>query len=178
VHRKLIWLLAVIAAVVVLVDQATKAVALDRLIEAERVPVLGDLLAWQLLHNPGAALSLATGMTWIFTVAAVGVSVVIVRVSDRLGSRSWAIALGLLLGGAVGNLIDRLFRPPGVGRGHVVDFIAYGDWFIGNVADIAIVVAAGAIVVLTMVGISIDGTRQVESAPVQEGEEASTEDRS
>ncbi len=69
----------------------------------------------------------------------------------------WAVALGLLLGGAVGNLVDRFFRAPGPGRGHVVDFIAYFDWFVGNVADIAIVVAAGLIMVLTYRGTSIAG---------------------
>ncbi len=110
------------------------------------------------MYNSGAALSIASGMTWVFTVAAVGVSVVIIRVADRLGSRGWALALGLLLGGAVGNLVDRLVRPPGIGTGHVVDFLAYGGWFIGNVADIAIVVAAVLIVLLTLLGIGMDGT--------------------
>ncbi|MCV2393411.1 signal peptidase II [Actinotalea sp. M2MS4P-6] len=159
-RRHLVTVLAVVAVVVLVLDQATKALAVARLVEGERIPLLGDLFGLQLMHNPGAALSLATGMTWIFTVAAVGVSVVIVRVADRLGSRAWAVSLGLLLGGAVGNLIDRLFRPPGFARGHVVDFLAYGNWFIGNVADIAIVVAAVAIVLLTMLGIAVDGTRE------------------
>lgn len=158
-RRHLVVVLAVVAVTVLALDQATKALALAHLTEGERTPLLGDLLGLQLMRNPGAALSLASGMTWVFTIAAVGVSVVIVRVADRLGSRAWAIALGLLLGGAVGNLVDRLARPPGFGVGHVVDFIAYGDWFIGNVADIAIVAAAVLIVLLTMVGIGIDGRR-------------------
>ncbi len=187
-HRRLIVLLAAVAAAVLLIDQATKAVALNQLTEGERVPVIGDLLGWQLLHNPGAALSLATGMTWVFTLAAIGVTIVIVRVADRLGSRAWAIGLGLLLGGALGNLVDRAVRPPGIGQGHVVDFIAYGNWFIGNVADIAIVVAAFAIVALTMVGIGIDGVRTGTgedtsesdelSAPAQVGDNSTSEDAS
>ena len=76
----------------------------------------------------------------------------------RIGSTGWAVALGLLLGGALGNLIDRLFREPSFGRGEVVDFIAYAHVFVGNVADIAIVVAAVVIVLLSIRGVRIDGT--------------------
>ena len=85
--------------------------------------------------------------------------VIIVRVSRNLASRSWAVALGLVLGGAVGNLIDRLLREPGFLRGHVIDFIDYGGYFVGNVADIAIVLAAAGIIVLSLGGWEIDGTR-------------------
>lgn len=158
-RRHLVAVLAAVAVTVLALDQVTKALALAHLTEGVRTSLVGDLLGLQLMRNPGAALSLATGMTWVFTVAAVGVSIVVVRVADRLGSRAWAVALGLLLGGAVGNLVDRLVRPPGFGVGHVVDFIAYGDLFIGNVADIAIVAAAVLIVLLTMIGIGIDGRR-------------------
>ena len=134
-RRRLVALLAVVAALVLALDQGTKAIALAHLTVGQRTPLLVDLFGLQLMYNSGAALSLASGMTWVFTVAAVGVSLVIIRVADRLGSRGWALALGLLLGGAVGNLVDRLVRPPGIGTGHVVDFLAYGGWFIGNVAD-------------------------------------------
>lgn len=169
-RRRHLAVLAAVALTVLAADQGTKALALARLTEGERIPLLGDLLGLQLIHNPGAALSLASGMTWVFTVAAVGVSAVIVKVSDRLGSRAWASALGLLLGGAVGNLVDRLVRPPGIGSGHVVDFLAYGTWFIGNVADIAIVVAAGLIVLLTVLGIGMDGSRGQGAATADEAE--------
>ena len=152
-------LLAVVALVVLAADQLTKVWALAVLTQGERTPVLGDLLGLELIFNSGAALSFASGTTWIFTIAAVGVSVVILRVSRRLGSTTWAVGLGLLLGGALGNLIDRLFRPPGFAVGHVVDFIAYGQVFIGNVADIAIVVAAVLIVLLSLRGITVEGTR-------------------
>lgn len=158
--RPLVALLAVVAAVVLVVDQLTKIWAVATFTEGERVPLVGDLLGLTLLYNPGAALSIATGMTWVFTVAAVGVSVVVVRIAARLGSRTWAVALGLLLGGAVGNLIDRLVREPGFAIGHVVDFIAYGDLFVGNVADIAIVAAAGLIILLSLRGVAVDGTRE------------------
>lgn len=163
----------VLAAAVLVVDQLTKEWALRTLTEGERSPLLGDLLGLTLLRNPGAALSFATGMTWVFTLAAVAVTVVVLRVSHRLGSRSWALALGLLLGGAVGNLVDRLTREPGFARGHVIDFIAYGDWFVGNVADIAIVAAAGLIVLLSLRGVGMDGSRAG-----QEGADASAADPS
>ncbi len=158
----LVLLLVALALVVVALDQATKVWALSALTEGERTPLLGDLLGLTLVFNPGAALSIATGMTWILTLAALAVTVVVLRVASRLGSRAWAVALGLLLGGAVGNLIDRVFREPGVGRGEVVDFIAYADWFVGNVADIAIVVAAGLMILLGLRGIALDGTRHVD----------------
>ncbi|WP_250445379.1 signal peptidase II [Actinotalea sp. C106] len=158
--RPLLVLLLTLAVLVVLVDQATKIWAVAALTEGERIPVVGDLLGLTLLYNPGAALSFATGMTWVFTIAAVAVSVVILRISARLGSRAWAVTLGLLLGGAVGNLIDRLVRDPGFAQGHVVDFIAYGSWFVGNVADIAIVAAAGLVILLSLRGVGVDGTRE------------------
>jgi signal peptidase II len=150
----------VLALALLAVDQVTKAWAVQTLTVGERSPLIGDLLGLSLLYNPGAALSIATGMTWVLTAIAVVVVVVTVRASRRIGSRGWALALGLLLGGAVGNLVDRFLRDPGPARGHVVDFIAYGDLFVGNVADIAIVGAAGLIMVLSVRGIGLDGTRE------------------
>ncbi|KGM13359.1 signal peptidase II [Cellulomonas bogoriensis] len=164
-RRPLVVLLASLAAGVLVVDQLTKVWAERALSESERIPLLGDLLGLTLLYNPGAALGIATGLTWVLTLAAVLVSVMIVRVSGRLGSRGWAVALGLLLGGALGNLTDRLVRDPGFAQGHVVDFIAYGTWFVGNVADIAIVVAAGLIVLLSLRGIGLDGRRHDDGTP-------------
>jgi signal peptidase II len=159
-RTRLVGALVALAAVVLVIDQATKAWALSALDEGVRTPVLGDLLGIQLLFNPGAALGLANGTTWLLSLVAVAVVVVIVRVSRRLGSRGWTLALGLLLGGALGNLVDRLVRDPGVFRGHVVDFIAYGDLFVGNVADIAIVAAAGLLMLLSVRGVRLDGTRE------------------
>jgi signal peptidase II len=159
-RRRLVATLVALAAVTLVLDQATKAWALAGLDEGVRHPVLGDLLGLQLLFNPGAALGLATGTTWLLTVVAITVVVVIIRVARRLGSTGWTIALGLLLGGALGNLVDRLIRDPGVFMGHVVDFIAYGDLFVGNVADIAIVAAAGLLMLLSLLGVRLDGTRE------------------
>ncbi len=158
-RRPRVVVLVVVTLVVLAVDQLSKAWALASLVEGERTPLLGDLFGLELIFNPGAALSFASGMTWVFTVAAVGVTVVIVRIAPRLGSTTWAVGLGLLLGGALGNLVDRLLRPPSFGSGHVVDFLAYGQLFIGNVADIAIVAAAVLIVLLSARGVTVEGTR-------------------
>lgn len=164
-RRRAVAVLVVVTLVVLAIDQVTKALALGHLVEGDRTNLLGSWFGLQLMRNPGAALSFATGMTWVFTLAAVGVVVVVVRVADRLASRAWALSLGLLLGGAVGNLGDRLFRAPGFAVGHVVDFLAYGSLFIGNVADIAIVVAACLIVLLTVRGVTLDGARPAEDTP-------------
>jgi signal peptidase II len=158
-RRRALTLLVTLAVVVVVLDQLTKAWALRTLSESERVTVVGDLLGLQLVFNPGAALSIATGMTWVLTLVATGVVVVVARAARRIGSTLWAVALGLLLGGAIGNLVDRFAREPGFARGHVVDFIAYADWFVGNVADIAIVVAAVLLVLAVVRGERLDGTR-------------------
>lgn len=164
-RRRLLRLVAVLAVVVLALDQASKAWAISALTEGRRTDLLGDLLGLTLLFNPGAALSIATGMTWVLTLVAVVVVVVTVRASRRIGSSAWAVALGLLLGGAIGNLVDRFLREPGPARGHVVDFIAYGNLFVGNVADIAIVGAAGLIVLLALRGIGLDGTREHHAPP-------------
>ena len=143
-RRALLIALFSISAVVLVLDQASKAWAISSLVEGERHDLVGNLLGFQLVFNPGAALSIATGMTWVLTIVAAVVIVVVVRASRRIGSWAWAVALGLLLGGALGNLVDRLVREPGVARGEVVDFIAYANWFVGNVADIAIVIGGRA----------------------------------
>lgn len=158
-RRRLIATLVLTTVVVLVADQLTKAWALRSLTPGERTDIVGDLLGLQLVFNPGAALSIATGMTWVLTLVAIAVVVVIARASRKIGSALWAVALGLLLGGALGNLVDRMVRDPGVARGHVVDFLAYADFFVGNVADIAIVVAAVLIVVAVVLGIHLDGTR-------------------
>lgn len=159
-RRRLLGTLVAVSVGVLVLDQLSKAWALAALSETERRDLVGDLLGLQLVFNPGAALSIATGMTWVLTIVAIGVVAVVVRAARRLGSTVWALALGLLLGGALGNLYDRLFRDPGFARGEVVDFIAYADWFVGNVADIAIVVAAVLIVAAVMFGVHLDGTRE------------------
>ncbi len=140
--RKCFWLFLGVAIVALASDLVTKAWALTHLEEGVPRPFVGNFIRLQLIHNPGAAFSLGAGTTWIFTILAAAVIGVIIWYSRRVTSPVLAVALGLLAGGAAGNLWDRLTRPPGFAQGHVVDFINYNDWFIGNVADIWIVAAA------------------------------------
>jgi signal peptidase II len=163
-RRSLTALLIATTLVVISVDQLSKYLVVRDVTENVPVTVISGVLQLRLIRNSGAAFSLATGSTWFFTVVAIVVSVVIVRISRKLGSRWWAVALGLLLGGAVGNLCDRLLRAPGFGRGHVVDWIEYlkfpfMSFPIFNLADSCIVIAACLIALLGLRGIAIDGTR-------------------
>lgn len=167
-HRRAYTLAVPLIALVVLgLDQLTKYLAVEHLTGSGRVDLVGDLFGFYLIRNPGAAFSLATGSTWIFSVVAVAVSVFIIRISRTLGHWGWAVALGLLLGGAVGNLTDRIFREPGLFRGHVVDFLQLPHWPIFNLADSAITCAAVLIAVLSVIGISTDGRRVNEQKPEQ-----------
>ena len=169
-RRTLAWVALGVAVATVLVDQATKMWALAALTPGAPVSLIGDGLRLNRMRNPGAAFSIGNPATWLLTVVAVGVIVVILGTIRRLGHPAWAISLGLVLGGAVGNLIDRFFREPGVGRGHVVDMIDYGGLFIGNVADIAIVGAAIFIAVLAWRGIGLDGRRESDRSADGPGE--------
>ena len=159
-RSRLAWSALLIAVLTLVVDQASKLWALRALTPGESVEIVGDLLRLTIIRNAGAAFSIGNQATWLLTLVSLVVLVVILGSIRRLGHWGWTICLGLLLGGAVGNLIDRLVREPGVGRGHVIDFIDYGGLFVGNVADIAIVVAASTIAVLAWRGIALDGTRE------------------
>lgn len=159
-HRTWALLLLLLAIVVLTIDQLTKQWVVTSLPEGESVPVLGELLQWRFVRNPGAAFSMASGATWIFTILAAVVVVVILWQIRRLGSHSWAIFFALLLGGVLGNLTDRLFREPGFPMGHVIDFI-YTPWLlpaIYNIADIAIVTAMGIFIIIALLGLPIDGS--------------------
>ncbi|WP_350348664.1 signal peptidase II [Agromyces sp. G08B096] len=152
------WIALAIAAAVLVADQLSKLWAEQELVEGERIPLLGDLFGLQLAYNPGAAFSMGSGSTWVFTVlAAVGVAVA-AWFAWRTRSRAWAVCVGLLLGGATTHLLDRLFREPGFARGHVVDFLAYANWFIGNVADIALFAGALLLLVLSAMGLRLRPT--------------------
>jgi signal peptidase II len=153
-------LLGVIALLVFALDQSAKLLILQNLRENELVPVLGEVLQFHLVKNPGAAFSLLSGSTWIFAIAASVVVVVIVLFARRIRSLGWAAVFGLLLGGTTGNLFDRLFREPGFGLGHVIDFIqVYLFPAIFNIADIGITSAMALFILLTIRGIGLDGTR-------------------
>ena len=157
--RSRLLLLLAVAAAVLLADIATKALAVQHLADRAPVELLGGLLTLRLVRNAGAAFGFAQGLTIAFTVVAAAVVVVILRLSRRLRSLPWAVALGLVLGGAVGNLVDRVFRAPAPGRGHVVDFLELPHWPVFNLADSAIVCAGVLMVLLSLRGISYDGSR-------------------
>lgn len=153
----LLALLFGIAAFVLVLDQFTKFLAVTFLEGHPPIAVIGELAGFTFYRNPGAALGLGAGITWVFPLIAVCVFVGILLLARKLGSRAWAIGLGLLLGGLFGNLADRLFREPGFLHGAVVDFIDL-SLFICNVADIAISAAAVTLVLVSLRGIDLDGT--------------------
>ncbi|GGK95890.1 signal peptidase II [Curtobacterium luteum] len=155
--------LAFAAVVVVAFDQTAKALVVAHLPYGQVVPVLGGALQFLYVRNPGAAFSFAVNMTWVFSIVSAAVVVAIVVFARRIRSMWWAIVLGMLLGGALGNLLDRLFREPGFGRGHVVDFIST-PWMmpaIYNIADSFICVSMVIFVLLVILGVNLDGTRAV-----------------
>lgn len=153
-------LLAVVALVAYGLDQGSKYLITTNLSINESIPILGDVLQFRYVTNPGAAFSLATGFTWVLSLVAVGVIVFIIWFAPRIRSLAWATMFGLVLGGAFGNVTDRLFRPPSFGTGHVVDFIQV-IYFpaIFNVADIAVVSAMGLFLLLSLRNVGLDGVR-------------------
>ncbi len=148
-------------------DQLAKTIAIDNLPPERVVPVIGEALQFYLVRNPGAAFSLGESVTWIFTIALAVVAVIIVFLAvTRVRSRLWAIVLGLLLGGVLGNLTDRLLREPGFPVGHVVDFIST-PWMmpaIYNVADVFIVSMMISVALLVLFGLRLDGTRETRAS--------------
>ncbi len=172
VAARALGLLLPIAVIVLALDQFTKVWA-ERTLEvgADPIPLIGTFIQLRLIYNPGAALSMGAGMTWVLTLVSLAVVVFITITAKKLTSKAWIVTLGLLLGGALGNLGDRLFRAPGFPQGHVVDFLDYGI-FIGNVADIAIVGAAILIAVLSIMNISPTVHAEADSGPAPEGQDA------
>jgi signal peptidase II len=158
-----VGLLAAIAGTVVILDLLTKIIVVATIDPNQPVKVLGGLVYFSLIRNPGAAFSMATGMTWLLALVAIVVVIVIIRMAPRLRSTPWAISLGLVLGGAIGNLIDRIFRAPGILQGHVVDFVSVfgpnAEYFpVFNVADSAITIGGISLVITALLGIDFDGT--------------------
>lgn len=161
-------LLAVLAVGVYGLDQLAKTLVVANLHENQVVILLGPVLQLHYVTNSGAAFSFANGYTWIFSIVAVGVIVAIIWFARRIRSLGWATMFGLVLGGALGNLSDRLFRPPGFGVGHVVDFISIGLFpAIFNVADIAITTSMALFILLSLRGTGLDGSRAVIRKPAR-----------
>jgi signal peptidase II len=159
VHSR--WLFVIVAVAGLVADQVTKALVVRHLDPADPPTLLGGLVRLQLIRNSGAAFSLGENYTAVFAVLSMLVLIFVVAVLlPRLGHVGWAVALGLLVGGVAGNLSDRLFRPPAVLRGHVVDFVQLPHWAIFNVADMCVTSAAALIVILAIFkNVSVGGQR-------------------
>ncbi len=171
-HRSRIRLVVLLAAALVVLDQVTKALAVSYLSDRDPIELLGGAVTLRLVRNGGAAFGLAAGFTIVLTLIAVVVSFVIVRMARRLTNLQWAIALGLLLGGAVGNLIDRIFRPPGVFQGRVVDFIDSPVTLVFNLADTAITVAGVFMVLLTLRSVPVEDVRHAHRTDLARDDDA------
>lgn len=154
--RRRTALLLSVAVVVLAIDVATKVLAVKMLTPGQPVPIIGDTVSWTLYRNSGAAFSMATNYTWVLTLIAIAVVIGIIWMGRRLVSPWWALGLGLILGGALGNLTDRIFRAPGALQGHVVDFLSIGWWPVFNVADSAVVSGAVLLVALSLFGHDFD----------------------
>ena len=163
-------LFAIIAALALAIDIVSKVIVVAELADRAPIRLFGGGIYLVLARNSGAAFSLGTSATAVFTIIAVAIAAVIIRAARRLRSAGWAVALGLILGGALGNLVDRLVRAPGVGRGHVVDWISpFADdgsvYPIFNLADSAICIGGVIAVILAFRGIDLDGKRQRKVKP-------------
>jgi signal peptidase II len=145
--RRIAFMLFGVAAVVVGIDQLTKALVVSNLGEGESRHVIGGVLSWTLQRNPGSAFGLFRHFPVVFTVLAALIALAIVVRGPRARDRLTAVALGLVLGGAVGNLVDRIARPPGVFRGRVIDFIDFHWWPVFNLADSAVVIGAALLLI-------------------------------
>ncbi|MCD0481619.1 signal peptidase II [Streptacidiphilus sp. ASG 303] len=157
-RRRRVAVLLAVALVAYLVDLGSKLLVVSGLEGHAPIRVIGDVLTFQVIRNPGAAFGMGQALTIVFTLIAASVIVVIWRIARKLHSLPWAVALGLLLGGALGNLTDRLFRGPAVFRGHVVDFVSLQHFAVFNLADSAIVCGGVLVVLLSFRGSNPDGT--------------------
>ena len=160
-RRRWRLVVALVAVAGLTADLVTKIIAVTQLEPLAPIRLLGGLLTLRLIRNPGAAFSQGQRFTYVFAIAAIAVlCFVIIKLVPRIGHPAWAVAIGLLCAGVAGNLTDRLFRPPGVLRGHVIDFLELPYWPIFNVADMCITAAAIMIMYLSVVkGIAITGER-------------------
>lgn len=157
--RTYVRLFAVVSLVALAIDQISKVVAVEKLQGRDSIEIVPGLLSLTFLRNPGAALGTGSGYTLILSVVAIAVSIGVIRVASRLRDRGWAVGLGLLLAGALGNLSDRVFREPSPLKGHVVDFLDWGP-FVGNIADVWLTIAAVVIIWRSWRGVGLDGSRE------------------
>ncbi len=150
-------LIAVQALIWIVVDQWSKWWAESSLDDAVYVPLWADVFGFRLVYNPGAAFGIGGDFTWILTIIAVGAVIGLIWFSLSTRHWLWVIGLGAMTGGAISHLGDRLFREPGFAVGHIVDFLDYAGFFVGNVADIALVGGAIVLVLATLIGAPREG---------------------
>lgn len=168
-RRRCAAVLAAVAGGIIALDAVTKNLAVAHLTPGDSPRILGGLVHLSLIRNSGIAFGLASGATVLIACVAVVAIAVIIRVAPRLRSTPWAVVLGLLLGGAVGNLLDRAFRGPGFLDGRVIDFISVfgpdAEHFPAfNIADSAITVGAIVLVLFSFLDIGLDGHRRPRAA--------------
>ena len=154
--RRYVVTLLLVALVVVAIDRVTKIWAVDALGDGEVIVLFDPWMQLRLVYNSGAAFGFAGGYTAVITVIAIGVVVAILRMARRLRNVWWAVALGGILGGALGNLIDRMTQEPAPFRGYVIDFIEWPGFPVWNLADAAIVGSVALIVVLSLRDVPYD----------------------
>jgi signal peptidase II len=166
-RRTLTVLTFSLAAFWIALDQLTKLWAETALVGQPRTPILGGWFGLVLVYNPGAAFGLGAGFVWVLTVIA-GIAVVVLIVAAlRTHTFWWSLAIGSMLGGAVSHFFDRLLRGDTIGSGKIVDFIDYGGFFVGNVADIALVGAAIGSVLLSFLGVPFSSAERPKPEPTQ-----------
>jgi len=132
-----------------ILDLATKAWAVSQLAHREPIKIIGTFFQLTFVRNSGAAFSFATDATMFLSLFGVIVLIGIIYFAAQITSKGWSVVLGLVMGGILGNLMDRIFREPGFLRGHVIDWMQLPHWPIFNIADSAIVCAAVLSIVLT-----------------------------
>lgn len=171
-------IIAGVAVVVFMFDRITKILVVENLPLNTPTPFIGELLRLRFVENPGAAFGLGGGMTWIFAIIASAVVVFLVIFARRIRSLGWAVVFGLLLGGVLGNLFDRLTRGgENFGQGHVIDFLElWGFPAIFNIADVGIVSSMALFIILTLRGIALDGTRHTKETASQQTPTATESD--
>lgn len=153
--------IALIASAVVLLDRSSKIWAENSLTQGQSQQVIGELLQFHLTFNPGAAFSIFTNATWVFTLFSASVSGYILFKAKQITSKLWQIGAGGILGGAIGNLIDRFINAPGFPNGHVTDFLQLPNWPVFNVADSSVFVSAIFLIIISTRGINYDGSKDV-----------------
>ncbi|WP_370065012.1 signal peptidase II [Streptacidiphilus sp. MAP5-3] len=159
-RKRRIGILLAVALLAYLLDLGSKLLVVAKLEHQNAIQLIGDWVQLDVIRNAGAAFGMGQAMTIVFTLIAATVIVVIIRLARKLYSLPWAVALGLLLGGAFGNLTDRIFRSPGLFRGEVVDFISVKHFAVFNLADSAIVCGGILVVLLSFLGTNPDGSVQ------------------